>query len=418
MDIGLIGRKLGHSLSPEIHKYLGSYEYTLRPMEPEELDRFFAERDFRGVNVTIPYKKDAAERCDELSETARRIGCVNTVIKRPDGSLWGDNTDYFGFSYMADLAGIDFKNQKTLILGSGGASLTARLVAADKGASEVIVISRTGENNYGNLDRHSDAGIIVNCTPVGMYPENGKRIVDLSAFPRLRGVLDMIYNPFRTPLILDAQAGNIRCSDGLPMLVAQGAKSAEYFRVNENLKPDIPAICRAVRAEKLNIVLVGMPGCGKSTVASVLAKDLGREKLDTDDMVRARAGKPIPAIFAEEGEAAFRDLEAACVYEAARGSGRVIATGGGAVLRRENREALRGNSAVVFLERPVNELSTGGRPLSKDAETLERMYAERLPLYRETADITVRVGATPYITAAEIKERLKRYNEAAYNQRT
>ena len=418
MEICLIGRKLGHSLSPEIHKYLGSYTYDLCPMEPEELDGFFASTDFRGMNVTIPYKKEVVKYCAELSDAARRIGCVNTISRRRDGSLYGDNTDYYGFSYMARSAGISFAGKKTLVLGSGGASLTARLVAADEGASEVVVISRTGENNYGNLDRHADADIIINCTPVGMYPDNGKRVIDLSLFPRLSGVLDMIYNPARTPLLLDAEKRGIKNSNGLPMLVAQAAKSAEYFRRNENMKPDVPEICKSVAAEQLNIVLVGMPGCGKSTIAGILAGAMGREAVDTDEMVKRRAGRSIPDIFARDGEEVFRDLESECVADAAKERGRVIATGGGAVLRRENREALRGNSAVVFLERPIEDLSTGGRPLSRDIETLKKMYAQRLPLYRETADISVRVGATPFITAAEIEERIAEYYEAAYNQRT
>lgn len=410
IEIALIGRKLGHSLSPEIHEYLGSYRYELHELEPEELDDFFAKREFRGLNVTIPYKKDAAGFCDEMSEAAKRIGCVNTVVRRADGTLFGDNTDYFGFSYMAQQAGISFAGKKTLVLGSGGASLTARTVAADMGAREVVVISRTGDNNYENIGVHADADIIVNCTPVGMFPNNGARIVDLDMFPRLTGVLDMIYNPARTPLILDADKRGIKCANGLSMLVAQAAKSAEYFRVNENVKPDIQKIVNEISARQKNIVLVGMPACGKSTIGRQLARDLGRRFIDTDEMIVERAGKTIPQIFAEDGEARFRDIEAECVCEAGRGAGAVIATGGGAILRRENREALKGNSTVVFLERPLNELSKAGRPLSQKTAAAE-MYRQRLPLYLDAADLTVCVGATPIITAAAIIERINRQNE-------
>jgi len=408
MEIALIGRKLGHSLSPEIHEYLGNYKYELCELEPEELDGFFSRGDFRGLNVTIPYKPEAARRCDKLSEFAQRIGCVNTVIRSNDGTLFGDNTDYYGFTYMASRAGIDFSGKKTLILGSGGASMTARTVAGDLGAREVIVISRSGEDNYGNIDRHSDAEIIVNCTPVGMFPNNGERIVDLGMFPKLEGVLDMIYNPLRTPLLIDAADRGIKNSNGLSMLVAQAAKSAEYFRRNENRRADMEYICREIENKQRNIVLIGMPGCGKTTVGRLLARELGRIFIDTDDGIETASGKSIPEIFSTEGEKAFRDLESKVVYEAGKGSGAVISTGGGAILRRENREALMGNSVVVFLERPVTDLATHGRPLSeKGREAIEKMYTERLPLYKKTADVTVRVGSEPRITAASIINKLE-----------
>lgn len=419
MEIALIGRKLGHSLSPEIHGYLGSYKYELRELEPKDLEEFFSERDFRGLNVTIPYKKDAAAYCDGLSPYARRVECVNTVVKRADGTLYGDNTDYYGFEYMARAAGVSFAGKKVLILGSGGASMTARAVVSDKGARETVVISRSGENNYGNISLHSDAEVIVNCTPVGMFPNNGERLIDLSVFPRLCGVLDMIYNPARTALILDAVKAGIRCSNGLPMLVAQAAKSAEYFRENENVRPDIPAICRAVSEKQRNIVLIGMPGCGKSTVGKVIARETGRKFIDTDDAIVASAGKPVPLIFAEDGETAFRRIESAVIGDLSKGSGAVIATGGGAILTKENREMLMGNSVVVFLERPLAELATKGRPLSeKGADHIKTMYAERLPKYKETADICVRVASEPGVTSASVLRALEVYYENSCNQRT
>jgi len=407
LEIALLGRKLGHSLSPEIHEYLGSYDYTLFPLEPDELDAFFSRNDFRGLNVTIPYKLDVVKYCGELSDTARRIGCVNTVVRRPDNTFFGDNTDYFGFSYMAKSAGISFENKKVLILGNGGASLTARLVAADEGASSVVVVARKLEDNFTNIDRHSDAQIIVNCTPVGMYPNNGERIVDLSLFPCLEGVLDMIYNPARTPLLLDAADRGVRCANGLTMLVAQAAKSAEYFRIKDEPVCDIPSIVEKISRAQKNILFVGMPGCGKSTLARAVAESTGREYIDTDEMIIKKAGKSIPAIFADHGEEYFRDIESECVKEAGKLSGRVIATGGGAVLRAQNRDALRQNSFVIFLKRDISLLSSDGRPLSKSQSALEEMYEKRLPLYRLCADAETDVRAEKADTFADTLKLLE-----------
>ncbi|MBQ3099958.1 MAG: AAA family ATPase [Clostridia bacterium] len=389
IEIALLGRKLGHSLSGEIHKYLGSYDYRLYPLEPEELDGFFVRNDFRGLNVTIPYKLDVVKYCSELSETAKRIGCVNTVVRREDGSFFGDNTDYYGFSYMAKKAGISFEGKKVLILGNGGASLTARLVAADMGAESVVIVARKLEDNFTNIQKHSDAQIIVNCTPVGMYPNNGERLVDLGVFSELEGVLDMIYNPARTPMLLDAADRGVKYANGLTMLVAQAAKSAEYFRQDGDSYADIDEIVDKISLAQKNIVFVGMPGCGKSTLAVALASKLGKEYIDTDDMIVDKTGKTIPEIFADEGETYFRDVESECIKEAAKQSGKVIATGGGAILRPENRDAIRGNSFVVFLKRDIPELSKKGRPLSKDISALKEMYKLRLPLYELTADAEI-----------------------------
>lgn len=408
IEIALLGRRLGHSLSAEIHKYLGSYDYTLYPLEPVELDAFFKREDFRGLNVTIPYKLDVLKYCSELSETAKRIGCVNTIVRRSDGSYFGDNSDYYGFSYMANKAGISFKGKKVLILGNGGASLTARLVASDLGASSIVIVARKLEDNFTNIDRHSDAEIIVNCTPVGMYPNNGERIVDLDIFPRLEGVLDMIYNPSRTPLLLDAADRSVKYANGLAMLVAQAAKSAEYFRHEDDSYADIDEIVDKISRAQKNIVLVGMPGCGKSTVAKELSRKLDRELIDTDDMIVEKAGKSIPEIFADEGEICFRDLESECIKEAAKLSGRIIATGGGAVLRSQNREAIRGNSFVIYLKRDVTQLAQNGRPLSKDVSTLERMYEQRLPLYEFTSDVSVDVCENKEETLNNVLKLLER----------
>ena len=400
---GLLGRKLSHSLSPQIHSMLCDYEYKLYPTEPEKLDEFFASTALGGFNVTIPYKVEAYNRCAERSAVAERTGSVNTVVRRPDGSLYGDNTDYFGFLYMAKKCGCDFSGKKVLILGSGGASRTVRLAAADEGAREVVVVSRTGEDNYGNISRHYDADIIINTTPVGMYPNNGERLIELEKFTKCRKALDLIYNPARTVFLLDAERLGIDCINGLYMLVAQALRAAEIFTGEKIPTERIDAVYNSILSAQKNIVLIGMPGCGKSTTAALLSRKTGRELTDTDSLVEA-GGRPIPQIFAEDGEAEFRRLETEAVRLAGKGAGKIIATGGGAILKPENRIALRENSTVVFLNAPLETLATDGRPLSKNIETLKKMYAERLPLYLETADKTVEVDPDPEITVRRIIE--------------
>ena len=401
---GLLGRKLGHSLSPQIHAHLCDYDYKLYPTEPECLDSFFSDTSLNGFNVTIPYKVEAFNRCDERSETAEKVGSVNTVIKRADGTLYGDNTDYFGFLYMAKKCGCDFKDKKVLILGSGGASLTVRHVAADEGAREIVVISRSGENNYDNINRHYDADIIVNTTPVGMYPNNGERLIDLSMFTNCCKALDLIYNPARTVFLLDAAKLGIDCINGLYMLVAQALRAAEIFTGKIIPLSRIDEIYDAIIAEQKNIVLVGMPGCGKSTVATILSEKTGRECVDTDSMIIEASGESIPDIFAKYGETEFRLRETEAVKFAGKGAGKIIATGGGAILKEENRIALRENSTVIFLDCNIDSLATDGRPLSKSPEALKKMRAERLPLYLETADFTVKVDSNPEITVRRICE--------------
>lgn len=400
---GLLGRKLDHSLSPQIHSLLCGYEYKLYPTEPEKLDEFFSDGCLDGYNVTIPYKVEAFNRCATLSETARKAGSVNTVTRNADGTLHGDNTDYFGFAYMAEKVGCDFGGKKVVVLGSGGASLTVQLVAADLGAKEIVVVSRTGENNYENISLHYDADIIVNTTPVGMYPNNGERIIELSKFTKCRKVLDLIYNPARTPLLLDAEKLGIDCINGLYMLVAQALRAAENFTGKEIPLSRIDEIYQTIISNQKNIVLVGMPGCGKSTLAALLSEKTGRECVDTDAEVE-ECGMKIPEIFAQFGEAEFRSRETQAVKKIAKEAGRIIATGGGAVLREENRTALRENSTVIFLKAPTERLATGGRPLSKDLETLRAMHELRLPLYEETADLTVEVDPDPEITLGRIME--------------
>ncbi len=401
---GLLGRKLGHSLSPQIHAQLCDYEYKLYPTEPEKLDDFFSNTKLKGYNVTIPYKIEAFNRCDEKSETAKKVGSVNTVIRTADGTLFGDNTDYFGFSYMAEKCGCDFEGKKVLVLGSGGASLTVFHVAKDNGAKEIITVSRKGENNYENISRHYDADIIVNTTPVGMYPNNGERLIDLSKFTKCRKALDLIYNPARTVFLLDAEKLGIDCINGLYMLVAQALRAAEIFTDKKIPLSKIDEVYESIISQQKNIVLIGMPGCGKSTCASLLKEKTGRECVDTDAVIVKNSGESIPDIFAKYGENEFRNRETDAVLEVGKGAGKIIATGGGAILREENRIALRENSTVIFLKSDVDTLATDGRPLSKDAEALKKMLEIRLPLYEATADFTVEVDSDPEITVRRISE--------------
>lgn len=402
---GLLGERLGHSLSPQIHGYFGDYPYTLIEKERDALAAFFADPGYRAINVTIPYKKDVMAFCDELDEVARRIGSVNTI--RFDGdAVRGYNTDYAGFRYLLENNGIAIDGRKVLVLGSGGSSVTACCVLENMLAREVVVISRSGENNYQNLDRHADAQVIVNTTPVGMFPRNLAAPLDLAQFPVCEAVVDIIYNPLKTRLLLDAEERGITAVNGLEMLVAQGKRAAEIFFNKPMDDALVESTVRSMEARFRNVVLVGMPGCGKSTVGKLLAERLGKAFLDTDALVEETAEKPIPAIIAKEGETAFRDREQAAVEEAGKQLSRVIATGGGAILREDNRRALRQNARVVFLERPLEKLATAGRPLSKGGAALGELYAQRLPLYRAVADETVAVSDDPTVTCERILEVL------------
>lgn len=399
---GLLGKKLGHSLSPQIHSLFGDYPYELYCREENELDSFFADTTLKAFNVTVPYKIEAFKRCTTISDTAKKIGSVNTVVRNADGTLFGDNTDYFGFSRMAKKYGADFNGKKVLVLGSGGASLSVRAVAQDEGAREIIVVSRSGENNYGNLDRHYDADIIVNTTPVGMYPNNGERLIDLSKFTAVTCVLDLIYNPMRTQLLYDADELSIPNGNGLYMLVAQGLRSAELFLDRKFDDSIIDKAYNALKRDETNIVLVGMPGCGKTTVGKILAEKLSKNFIDTDDEIVKKLNRPIPEVFAEKGEQFFRDVETEVVKEQGKLLGSVIATGGGAVLRKENRNALKQNGTVIYLDRDISILATDGRPLSKDAEALKKIYEVRKPIYESFADFTVKISFNPNEAADKI----------------
>ncbi len=399
-----MGEKLSHSFSPQIHKYFYDNPYTLFEVESEKVEAFLKGDNFDAINVTIPYKKTVIPFCSELSETAKKVGSVNTLLKREDGTLFGDNTDYFGFSYLAEKNGISFKDKKVLILGSGGSSLMVQCVAKDKGAKEIIVVSRSGENNYENISRHYDAEVIVNSTPVGMYPKNGAAAIELKNFTHCEGVLDLIYNPAKTKLLLDAEKIGIPAANGLLMLVAQAKRAAEVFSFVEIENSLIEKITEEISKQTKNIVLIGMPGCGKSTIGAVLSKKLGREMLDTDALIKEKAGKTPADIINESGEEAFRKIETEVLAEATKLSGKIIATGGGIVTREENYNLVKQNSTVVFLDRDVNLLATNGRPLSQKNGVL-KLYESRIKLYRKFADITVKSEKIEE-TALKIKEML------------
>lgn len=404
MRCGLLGRKLGHSYSPQIHSLLGDYPYALFEKEPEQVEDFLKTGDFTGLNVTIPYKKAVIPFCRELSPTAVKMGAVNTIVRRSDGSLIGHNTDYFGFSSMVERSGLAMDGKKVLVLGSGGASNTAVVVLKELGA-RVTVVSRSGNDNYENLQRHTDAAVIVNATPVGMYPHVGESPVDIALFPKLEGVLDMIYNPARTKLLLDAQARGLVAENGLWMLVAQAKESAEWFTGTAIDHSVIGAIHDTLRAQMENIVLIGMPGCGKSTVAEILAQMLGRKAVDADKQIEALARCSIPEIFARSGEEEFRNLETQVLAQLGMQSGLIIATGGGCVTREENYPLLHQNGRIFWLTRELDKLPTDGRPLSQ-AASLSEMYRVRQPMYRRFADHTVSNDADPETTADSIRRLL------------
>ena len=405
MKCGLLGRKLGHSYSPQIHDLLGDYSYVLFEKEPDELENFLKNGDFSGLNVTIPYKKEVIPYLSELSPTAKKMGCVNTVLRRSDGTLYGHNTDYFGFTSLVRHAGLSVAGKKVLVLGSGGASNTAVAALKDLGASPVV-ISRSGENNYQNLYRHADAAAIVNTTPVGMYPNTGVSPIDLGRFPHLEGVLDVIYNPARTQLLLDAEKLGIPQENGLWMLVAQAKEAAEVFTGGKIPDAVIEKIYRQLSYQMKNIVLIGMPGCGKTTIGTLLAEKLGRALADADEKIIALAGKSIPEIFSQEGESVFRNWETQALTELGKQSGLVIATGGGCVTQKRNYPLLHQNGYLVWLERDWSKLPTDGRPLSQ-ANDLGKMYAARKPLYEAFADIRVENTDTPEETVQKILDALE-----------
>lgn len=401
---GLIGEKLSHSFSPQIHKELADYSYTLFEMSENEVGDFLKSVEFDATNVTIPYKKTVMPYLDEISNEAMRIGSVNTITRTTEGGLRGDNTDYYGFWHTVEKSGITIKSKKVLILGTGGASLTARTVSEDMGAESITFVSRSGEVNYDNVyEKCGDTEVIINCTPVGMYPKNGASPIILENFKACEGVIDMIYNPARTKLLLDAERLGIRHINGLPMLVAQAKRACELFLGEDVDDGEIERITALIAAQTGNIILIGMPGCGKTTVGKILSELMGREVIDTDEMIKVSQDRSPSEIINSDGVEKFREIEHIEIENAGKTSEKIISTGGGVVTREENYESLHQNGRIVFIHRSLDKLATDDRPLSKN---LEEMYEIRLPMYRRFCDIEVTNDSSPENCAKEILEKL------------
>jgi Shikimate 5-dehydrogenase len=383
---GLLGKALKHSYSKEIHESFGKYNYELFQVEPEDLGSFLIKEELAGLNVTIPYKKEVIKYCETLSEAAVEIGAVNTMVRQQNGAWAGYNTDHAGFLYLLEQAKITLKNKKVLIFGSGGTFLTASYAARKEGASEIVCISRTGENNYENLHLHKDAQILINTTPVGMFPHIDKEVASINEFPLCEGVIDVIYNPLRTRLVLQAKEKGIPAIGGLGMLVKQAVQAYSLFMGEGLPKETTREILKELYKQKENIVLTGMPGCGKTAIGKLLAESMQREFIDTDEMIFKETGRTAEELINTEGEHYFRQYEKEIVKKVSVQTGIVIATGGGAVLDEENVTTLKQNGRVYFIERDIEKLAVLGRPLSKN---IQQLYIERCEIYQETADVKI-----------------------------
>ena len=392
MKYGLIAEHLGHSFSKIIHAMLADYDYELCELTPDEFDGFMTAREFSAINVTIPYKQAVIPYLDFVSEQARLIGAVNTIVNK-NGKLYGYNTDFFGMTALIKRIGVDLNGKKVLVLGTGGTSKTSLAVAKSLGAKEIVVVSRSQRDGviaYGEAyESHTDADVIINTTPSGMFPNIDSKPIDVSKFPRLRGVVDAVYNPLRTQLVSDALERGIAAEGGLYMLVAQAVEACEIFLDKKLPEDSIDRVYAKIAADKENIVLVGMPGCGKSTIGKLIAERTGRAFYDLDTEIVNYAGRQIPEIFSTDGEAAFRDIEAQVLQEKLAGlGGAVIATGGGAILREKNVKNLKLNGRLYFLNRPLEQLlPTADRPTASSKEAIEKRYSERLPIYKRVADV-------------------------------
>ncbi|MBR7132490.1 MAG: AAA family ATPase [Clostridia bacterium] len=413
MEYGCIGEKLSHSFSKIIHNELCDYSYELMEIPKAELDAFMKRADFKAINVTIPYKQSVIPYLCEIDEQAQKIGAVNTIVNK-GGKLYGYNTDFLGLKALIEREKISLKNKKVLILGSGGTSKTAFSVAEALGASEIYRVSRGGGEgliNYTEAEEiHSDAQIIINTTPCGMYPNMGVAAVDIENFPKLSGVIDAVYNPLCSQLVVSAKKNGIPACGGLYMLVSQAVFAAEKFIEKAIPAEETERVYKKLLEEKQNLVLIGMPGCGKSTIGKALAHQLGKEFADSDEEIVKKAGISIPEIFARDGEKGFRQLESEVIAELSLRQSCVIATGGGAVLNGRNVELLKGNGKIVFIDRPVEQLvTTDDRPLSSNREMLEKRYNERYDIYCASAD--VRVDG-----AGDLQENINRVKEVFLNE--
>ena len=406
-DYCLIGEKLGHSFSKIIHEKMG-YEYDLVEVPKDKLQDFVNEKKYKAYNVTIPYKQVIMPMLDVIDESAKLIGSVNTVVNR-DGKLYGYNTDIYGMEYAFKRAGIEIKDKKVLILGSGGTYATAYALSKKKGAREIVKVSRNGEINYNNISKEFDSEVIINTTPVGMYPHNEDQLISIKNFEKLTGVFDAIYNPIKTKILIEADErwGNKYHSNGLAMLVAQAKFARDLFFGNKIDDSIIEKIIKEIEDSKLNIVLIGMPGCGKTTIGKELSKILNKEFVDIDEEIVKKEGKTIPEIFKENGEKYFRDKEAQVILDFSKKQGLVLATGGGAILKEENIIALKSNGTIVFLDRDVNKLASIGRPLSSSKDAILNLYKNRIFLYNKYADFIVDDNGTIKEVVSDIVCKIK-----------
>ena len=412
MKYGLIGERLGHSFSKEVHAALASYEYELKEITREDLPSFMLEKEFNAINVTIPYKEAVIPFLDEISDEARSMGAVNTVVNN-GGRLCGYNTDFFGMRSLFEKLGIEASGKKIAILGSGGTAKTAYAVSKSLGAAEILIVSRQKKNgaiDYPELYRdHSDVDIIINTTPVGMYPNNGDSPIDINVFKNLSGVIDAIYNPLRTALVLDAMSKGIPAEGGLYMLIAQAVYASEIFLNTKYPESKIDEIYHSISFDKESIALIGMPSSGKSTVGRIVADILGRELIETDEIIVKKVGKCIKDIFKDDGETAFRDIESDIIKEVSAKNGRIVSTGGGCILRSENIKALRQNSKIVFIDRSLeNLIASDDRPLSHSLEAVKSLYEARYENYKAAADFSVNGNNAPQAVAQEIIGGLKK----------
>lgn len=408
MEYGCIGERLTHSFSKIIHSKIADYNYELKEIKAQDLDSFMRTADFKAINVTIPYKQAVIPYLFEISDTAKKIGAVNTIVNR-DGKLYGYNTDYEGMRALIKRQGADLKNKKVLVLGSGGTSKTAAAVAESLGASEVLRVSRNGNDGAITYDyaisHHTDAQAIINTTPCGMYPNIGETAVDLSLFPNLESVTDAVYNPLSSALVTKAKELGISAVGGLYMLVAQAVFASEKFTGSSIPQSVTDSVYKEIMLDKRNIVLIGMPGCGKTTIGKAVAKETDKTFIDTDDEIVRKTGMSIPEIFQKYGEKKFREIESEVIKEVAALQSSVIATGGGAVLNPENVSLLKENGLTVFIDRPIDDLvTTDDRPLSSNRELLEKRYKERYDIYKSSAQAEIKAVKDLDVNINAVKE--------------
>ena len=406
MKYGLIGEHLGHSFSKEVHSMLSDYDYEIREIAPDELDSFMKKAEFNAINVTIPYKEAVIPYLYYISDEAKAIGSVNTIVNR-DGRLYGYNTDFYGMTSLINKMHLNLKGKKTVILGTGGTAKTALAVAKSLGADPILKVSRTKKGDaidYSELEEtHKDAAIIINTTPKGMYPDNFSSPIDLEGFDKLEGVIDAIYNPIRTKLVIDALDRGIAAEGGLYMLVAQAVFASEIFLDTKYPLEKLNKIYNKIKSKKENIVLIGMPASGKTTISKLISEEISRDTVDTDDEIVNTQGSTIPEIFASQGETIFREYETYEIANVSKHNNKIIATGGGAILKKDNVNMLRQNGVIFFIDRPCEKLiPTEDRPLAKDIESIKKRYDERYSLYCDAADFVIDADDTPHNVAKKI----------------